>query len=433
MAREKWGSQTGFWLAAIGSAVGLGSIWRFPYAMGGSGGLFLLIYLGAVILFGLPIFMAELAIGKKTKRGPVGAYREIAEGNYGKRMGIFQIITSLVIMSFYSLIGGYCIIYIFKIGGLAGNIIDLAAAQNLFDRISGNFWLSFWGMFVFLAISCATVVVGVKGIEKLNKYLMPALFLILFVLSINSLTLPGAAKGINFLFSFNTESFGIHCILTAIGQACFSLSIGIGVLVLFGSYCSDNNMGILKSSVIVIGADTIVSIMSAIVIFPTFFSFTNTSPSLGGLELAFMALPMVFAKMFCGALVAISFFILLLIAATASAVSLIELPVAYLMDSYGWKRWKASFCVFAVILIGGIPSIYSKSFLKGIDYFASNWMLLGCVLLLCLFLRRYWDKIGISQIIEEETGSTILASIVSFLIRYFVPIVIIALVFSNIF
>ena len=100
MAREKWGSQTGFWLAAIGSAVGLGSIWRFPYAMGDSGGLFLLIYLGAVILFGLPIFMAELAIGKKTKQGPVGAYREIANGNYGKRMGIFQIITSLVIMSF---------------------------------------------------------------------------------------------------------------------------------------------------------------------------------------------------------------------------------------------------------------------------------------------------------------------------------------------
>lgn len=431
MAREKWSSRVGFWLAAMGSAIGLGSIWRFPYAIEDGGGLFLLIYLGAVILFGLPVFMAELAIGKKTKQGPVKAYCEIAAGNYGKRLGIFQVITCLVIMSFYALIGGYCVIYVFKASGI-GHITSLAVAQDLFNNISGYFWTSFWGMFVFLSISCATVVVGVKGIEKLNKYLMPALFAILFILSINSLTLPGAANGIKFLFSFNA-GFKMHYVLTALGQACFSLSVGIGVLVLFGSYCSDNNMSIFKSSIIVIGADTIVSLMSAIVIFPAFFSFTNASPSSGGLELAFKALPLIFAKMPCGVLVAVSFFILLWIAATASAVSLIELPVAYLMDSYGWKRWKASFTVFTVILIGAIPSICSKSFLKGIDYIASNWMLLACVLLLCFFLRRHWDKIGISQIIKEETDSPILAGIIAFLVKFFVPAVIVLLIFSLIF
>lgn len=432
MAREKWGSQIGFWLAAIGSAVGLGSIWRFPYAMGDGGGLFLLIYLGAVILFGFPVFMAELAIGKKTRQGPVGAYREIAgAGNYGKRMGIFQIITSLVIMTFYSLIGGYCIIYVFKSWELTNAITDLNAAQNIFNDISGSFWLSFLGTFIFLIISCVTVVVGVKGIEKLNKYLMPVLFLILFILSINSLTLPGAGKGMQFLFSFSASNFSMHYVLTALGQACFSLSIGIGVLVLFGSYCDD--LGIVKSSLIIISADTIVSLMSAIIIFPVFFSFTNAGPSSGGLELAFKALPLVFAKMPCGVFVAVLFFSLLVIAALASAISLIELPVAYLMDSRGWKRRKASFCIFSIILIGSIPSICSAGFLKFIDYAASNWMMLACVLLLSIFLRRYWKKIGIGQMIKEETGSPILAGTVSFLVKFFIPIVIFLLILSNIF
>lgn len=430
MAREKWSSLVDFWLAAIGSAVGLGSVWRFAYAIGDGGGLSLIAYLAAVILFGFPIFVAELAIGKKTKKGPVDAYREIA-GNSGKRIGIFQIITSLTIMSFYALIGGYVSIYIVKSRELVGKATNLTATQDFFDSISGSFWLSFWGMFIFLAICAVVVAIGVKCIEKLNKYLMPVLFAILFVLLVYSLFLPGAVNGIKFLFSFDTTNFGIHSVLMALGQACFSLSIGIGVLVLFSSYCE--KIGILKSSIIIIGADTLISLMSAMVIFSAFFSSANSSPSLGGLELAFQALPLIFSKMFCGALVSLLFFSLLWVAAMASAVSLVELPVAYLVDSKKWKRWQASFFVFIIILLAGIPSVYSKGFLRFIDYFASNLMLLACVLMLSLFLRRYWGKIGISQIIIEETGSPIFAGIICFLVKFFVPSVIIVLAISIIF
>lgn len=407
MERESWGGKLGFWLAAAGSAIGLGNIWRFPYLAGANGGAaFVFIYLLLVLTIGFSVMLAEFAIGRHTNLNAVGAFQKLKGGPW-QIAGWMGVIAGFVILSFYSVIGGWTIKYI--ISSFTGMISTSTDSTEYFLNFIANGPQTVLYLAIFMAITIFVVYRGVgKGIEDTCKILMPALFAILVILIIRAVTLPGAFAGIDFYLNPDFSKITGKTILAALGQAFFSLSLGMGCMITYGSYIKSKKDSLPKAAAIITLLDTSAAFLAGFVIFPTVFAF-GAEPGAGP-GLTFITLPKVFALMPGGQIWSALFFLLLCVAALTSAISLLEVVVAYAIDNLKWPRHKAALSIGGVIFLLGIPSALSQgavslnvlgmSFLDLLDFISNNILLTVGGLLISLFVG--WI---IPDIAKKETTS----------------------------
>lgn len=355
--RGAFGSRIGFILAAAGSAVGLGNIWGFPMQVGqGGGAAFVLVYLVCVFLICAPIMMAELLVGRRGKSDPVGSFRAIRPGQSWWLAGMLGVLAGVGILSFYSVIAGWTIAYIWytATGAVAGSPDAIGA---FFGSFTSNAPLNIVLTAVVLGITAATLLGGVKdGIERMTKVMMPALLILLVLLAIRAVTLPGASEGLAFYLRPDmSKALHLPVINAALGQAFFSLSLGMGAMITYGSYLPrETNLAGAAAWVVVL--DTCVALIAGFIIFPAGFSIAGFDPSAGGPGLIFTVLPRLFATMPGGELFGGAFFIMLTLAALTSTISLLEVPTSHLIDSHGWSRKTAVLTLTVVTLLLAIPS-----------------------------------------------------------------------------
>ena len=394
LERRQWNSRLGFILAAAGSAVGLGNVWRFPYLAGeNGGGAFLLLYLAFAFTIGLSVLLAELAIGRAAKREPVGAFR-VLRGGLWTGAGYFGLAAAFFVLSFYSVVGGWTLAYIVKAAGSGLGAADGAAAAEIFSGLIADPVQPLIYHAIFMALTTTIVVRGVgSGIEMASRWLMPALFILLLILVVRALALPGAGKGVAFYLAPDFTKVTGDTVIAALSQAFFSLSVGLGALITYGSYL-DAREALPKSAVWVASIDTTVAVLAGLLIFPAVFAF-NLDPAAGP-GLTFVTLPTVFGQIPAGGVFALAFFLLLAVAALTSAVSLLEVPVAHLIDERGASRTSSAIGLGLVIFILGIPSSLSLGlwsnqtflglgFMDLVDYATTKVMMPVGSILLCLF------------------------------------------------
>jgi NSS family neurotransmitter:Na+ symporter len=439
--RDSFGSRLGVIAAAAGSAVGLGNIWRFPYILGeNGGGAFLIIYLVIVFAIGIPVMMSELVIGRRSRRNPVGAFRALAPGRPWFLVGMMGIVAAFMILAFYTAVAGWTLEYIYQtlIGGFINkNSAELATMFESFrsESLRPALWFS-----IFMIATAGIVLAGVrKGIEKSTKILMPLLFLLLIVLCIKSLTLPGAGRGVEFLFRPDFSKITGTTVLMALGQAFFSLSIGMGTLITYGSYIpGDNNLG--STAVQVSMVDLIIAIFAGVAIFPAVFAF-NISPE-SGEALTFIVLPGIFQQMTGGMVFAFTFFFLLAIAALTSTISVLEVIVAYFSEQLNMSRRKAIIISTASMFILGISASLSWGLMRDVKLFdlnifdlfnftTANILLPLGGLLIVAFLA--WFFPGRDTMDELSNGGVLKVryyNLFRFIIKFIAPVAI-ALVFLN--
>lgn len=405
--RGQWQTRAGFIAAAAGSAIGLGNIWRFPYITGMyGGGAFVLVYIIFLVIVGYPIMNSELILGRKSQKNAVGAFRTLAPGTPWSIVGWMGVAAGFIILSYYSVIGGWGISYIFKTAAYMAKDADHV---NIFvDFITNPVAPLFWHA-VFMAMTIGIVMAGVeKGIERYSKFLMPALLVILFILIGRSVTLPGAAEGLSFYLKPDFSKLSAEALLAAMGQVFFSLSLGMGCMITYGSYLSKNE-DIPTNSIFIVTFDTLIALLAGLMIFPAVFAF-GMEPGTGP-GLTFITVPAVFNAMGSGgAFFGILFFILLVIAALTSAISLLEVVTAYVVDERKWDRKKAALIVGFVIFLLGIPSslgqgvwshirlIRGMDFLDSFDFIASNVLLPLGGMLIAIYAGWVW---GTDKMHEE--------------------------------
>ncbi|MFW6280374.1 MAG: sodium-dependent transporter [Halanaerobium sp.] len=428
MQRENWTSKFGFILAAAGSAIGLGNIWRFPYVTGSNGGaIFLIIYLAAIILIGYPVLISEMAIGRKTEKNPIGAFKKLAPNTPWWLVGALGVLAGFVILSYYSVIAGWGLAYIFKsIGGFSA---EANFASIFTNHISGISAPILWHL-IFMFMTVAIVGTGVvKGIQKFVKILMPLLFVILLFLILRSVTLEGAAEGLRYYLMPNLNEISVQTFIDAISQAFFTLSLGMGAMITYGSYLSRDE-SITDSASYVLIFDTGVAVLAGFAIFPAVFAFGLDPAS--GPGLTFITLPAVFSQMPLGSFFAVLFFALLTIAALTSAISLLEVVVAYFVDEFEYNRKKISYIIGFIIFLVGIPPLLGYStmsdfsflgmdLLDSYDWISNNILLPTGGLMTAIFIGHYW---GVDKAVEEANLNSKrlkIGSLYSFLIKYIVP------------
>lgn len=403
-SRPLWATRLGFVLAAAGSAVGLGNIWKFPYITGmNGGGAFVLVYLACVLIVGLPIMMAELMVGRRTRRNPVGAFAQLA----GKRSlwsvaGWTSIVAAFIILSYYSVVAGWTLDYILHAltGSFSGRSPE--AIEGLFSALVASAPRQLFWHFAFMALSLAIVIGGVqKGIERWNRILMPLLLLLILLLFAYSMTSPAAWQGIAFMFRPDFHRLTPAAILEAMGHAFFTLSLGMGAMITYGSYLSRGE-DLVGTSLRVVALDTAISITAGLVIFPVVFS-AGMEPGAGP-GLVFKTIPLVFSRIPGGNVLALLFFVLLAFAALTSAISLLETLVAYLIDERGWERRRATVFLAALALVAGIPSALStnalagwtvigeRNFFDSADLLTSNYLLPAAGLLISVYVGWFWSR-----------------------------------------
>lgn len=439
-SREKWGSKVGFILAAAGSAIGLGNIWKFPYITGQNGGAaFIIIYLLCVAMIGLPVIIAEILMGRTTLRNPVGAFKSLTRSKFWPLVGAMGVVAGFTILSFYAVVAGWSVGYIYEalIGNFSNfNTPDLAGEH--FISLTSNIYWGIGVLAIFMLLTMIFVYAGVqKGIERGSKIMMPLLFILLIVVMIRGITLEGSSAGLSFLFNPDWSKVSGGTVLEALGQAFFTLSLGMGAMLTYGSYMSEKD-SIPSSSLQIVFLDTIIAIIAGIAIFSAVFA-TNQDVAAGP-GLIFQTLPIVFTKMPGGYIIAIIFFILLTIAALTSAISLLEVVTAYFIDERKWKRHNAVLVFGTLAFIIGIPSalsfnILSDSTLLGLSFFglaeyvSSNIMLPLGGLLISIFVGYVWGmdkavvelKKGAEKLFEKSKWRM---DVWKILIMYFAPILI---------
>ncbi len=445
--RGTWGSKLKFILAAAGSAIGLGNVWRFPTYTGLHGGAaFVLVYIIAVCIVGIPLLVAELTIGRHTQRNPVGAFKAISPKSGWFVVGYLGIITGVFILSYYSVIAGWVIGYIFLTASGSFKGGDEELIRRIFEIVTSNPFIPILLLFVVIATTTYIISRGVqKGIEGWTKVLMPILFLLLIGLAIRSLTLPGASKGIQFYLSPDLSKIDSMVILGAIGQALFSLSLGMGTMLTYGSYLSKKE-DIFSSSIWVAFADTGVAFTAGLVIFPALFTIHGLSPAEGP-SLIFKVLPVIFTKIPGGLIFGTSFFILLTIAAITSTISLLEVPTAYFVDEKKWKRWKSAILLGFVSFLLGIPSALSMGgvnflsalpiikidFLSLMDIIWGNLSLIIGSFLIAIFVGWKWGVKNAIYEIESTGKKFVLKNLWKILIKFISPMAIILILLNTIY
>ncbi len=405
MPRPKWGSRIGFILAAAGSAVGLGSVWRFPYYTGRNGGAaFVLVYLVLVALVGLPVQWLELSIGRATGKNPVGAYEAAHRpGSPWRLLGYLGILVGIAILSYYTVVAGWTVGYIVLSAFGSAMRPELPPAE-VFHRFTADPLQQVGYLALFMALSVAVVWGGVKGgIERVSKVLMPLLVVLMLGLIVRALTLPQAAKGLAFYLKPDFSKVTGQTILLALGQSFYALSLGMGAMLTYGSYL-DREEDLAMSGFHVVLFVTLIALMAGLIVFPV----VGGAPKYQGPGLVFVALVKIFRTLPAGTLVAVVFFLLLAIAALTSTISLVEVVTAYLMDEHGWRRPVAVTATGLVSFLLGVPSALAVgaskrltefvtisgtklSFLDVMDFLFGNLFLAIGVLFMCLFAATAWD------------------------------------------
>jgi neurotransmitter:Na+ symporter, NSS family len=427
--RGQWSSKLGFIFAAAGSAIGLGNIWRFPYVTGMNGGAaFVFVYLLCVLFIGLPYMYAEFALGRAIQKNPVGAISSLRPRSAWIWVGGLGIITGLFILSYYSVIAGWTFGYIFKM---------VIPNQISFGEFVANPWLVIILFAAFMFMTILIVYGGVQGgIEKWSKILMPLLFILLLVLIIYANWLPGSGQGLSFYLKPDFTKINGKVILAALGQAFFSLSLGMGLMVTYGSYISKKD-NLISSGFYVALADTAIAIMAGLVIFPALFAMKQDPAA--GPGLVFNVFPIIFQNMPYGKFIGIIFFILLSIAALTSTISLLEVPTAYLVDEKGTARKIAVWLVGGLVFLIGLPSALSQGavaclsrpiaggmeFLSLMDFIWGNLSLALGAFLLSIFVGWIWGaKHAAKEITIGNPGFANWVWIWGFIIRFVTPITI---------
>ena len=433
-ARGEWSSQLGFVLAAAGSAIGLGNIWRFPYVAGESGGgAFVLVYLVCVVFIALPVMLLEISLGRATQKNPVGAFLQVRAGTSWRYLGYLALLTGLGILSYYAVIAGkvvaYCVAY-------AQSLVrgDVALYQGTSTSTIIYFAL-------FLVLTVMVVVGGVqRGIERWAKILMPLLLVTMLGVILRGLLLPGSIDGVKWFLMPDFTKLDGRVILNAMAQAFFSLSLGMGAMLTYGSYLS-KKQDILRCGTWVVVFDTAIAILAGLMIFPAVFALGKDPAA--GTTLIFEVLPAVFAEMAGGTGVALLFFFLLSVAALTSTVSLLEVVTAYFVDELEWPRSRAVWAVGGSTLAVGIPSALDMAgvdpfstmsvfglpgFLAVMDFVWGNLSLAFGSLMLCLFGIFVWGLRRASA--EIESTSNVFAKISGvwrFFVRWVCPLSIVVI------
>lgn len=423
--------------AAVGSAVGLGNIWRFPYETGQNGGAaFILVYILCVLILGTPLLLAELTLGRLTHRNPVGAYRALAPR--GKKLwpllGFVGASTMLIIVGFYSVVAGWTLSYSY------GAIADHIPSFGEYSQTAGGplMWLT-----IFILLNALILIGGVqKGIERASNILVPFLGLILIVLCINSLLLPKSQLGLEFLFHPDFSKINAGVVVSALGQSFFSISVGISCLLTYGSYLGDQTkMG--KTAISITLLDTFIAILSGVIIFPACYQFA-VEPGAGP-GLAFITLPEVFQQMLGGYWLCVAFFVLLAVAALTSTISMFETPIAILVEEFRLKRRTA---VIIVCLVGEVLGIgcalsfvpqyaseftfFGYSLFDAFDKLTANILMPTCGMLMALFTGWVVDKKLIRKAFTNNgADSAWYYAAFMFIVRYFAPLCILLIFLSG--
>ncbi len=496
--RGTWGSSAGFILAAAGSAIGLGNIWRFPYVVGENGGAaFVLLYLVCVLFISAPVMIAELVVGRHTQRNPVGAFHTLLPGSPWKLIGALGVLTGVGILSFYSVIAGWTLQYAVRSvltpnyirysqeeadrlwasfvnnpdnlrqvlaeeGLVAHNPHDLSEQEvralwqsfgerpdftafkekmlgrlhnrALFEQFASHPFLPTLYLLLFIVLTGAVVAGGVgAGIERWSRILMPILFVLLVLLAVRAVTLKGASQGLVFYLKPDFGKVTIESFAKALGQAFFSLSLGMGTMITYGSYVSKRE-SIPRSAGWICLSDTLVAFIAGLVIFPTLFAMGFRPDA--GVSLVFVVLPSIFAHMPAGALFGAAFFVLLSVAALTSTISLLEVPVAYLVDEHRWGRKQAVAvtCIIAFLLgigsalsTGAVPVLtklpgVGVGVLELFNALFGNYALSVGALGIAIFVGYRWGTKAVAAEIEQHGNTFYLRRTWSVMIRYVSPL-----------
>lgn len=439
--RDSFSSKIGIIAAVAGSAIGLGNIWRFPYVAGENGGAaFLVFYILFIIMIGIPVMLSEFVIGRRAQRNPFGAFRLLKPGQPWYLIGLMGIAAAFMILAFYSTIAGWTLEYLYQsvINGFSGKSPD--ELTNMFTEFQRGGLMPVAWQLIFMFLTAFIVWRGVKdGIEKYAKILMPILLAIIIVISIRSLTLPGAAAGIEFLFKPDFSKIDTGVILEALGQAFFSLSIGMGTLITYGSYISKKDK-LPNTAYAVSAADTFIAIIAGVAIFPAVFAF-GINPAEGE-GLVFITLPNIFQQMAGGYFWSLLFFILLSVAALTSTISVLEVVVAYFSEELNIPRKRATAIAAALITILGIfctlsqgPAdkleIYSDDLFGDLEYAAANVLLPLGGFFIVTFVGWFMGYKNVKgEVSNEGKYKARFLDLFMFLVRFIAPVAI-ALVFLN--
>ncbi|NGX48608.1 MAG: hypothetical protein K940chlam5_00196 [Candidatus Anoxychlamydiales bacterium] len=443
--REHWGSKLGFIMATAGSAIGLGSLWRFPYIAGqNGGGAFVLLYLFFTLIIGIPAFIGELIIGRAAQKGAIGAYTELSHGStHWKLLGWLNLLTSFIILSYYSVVSGWGINYaLMSLSNFtAGRTPEQIKAIFNTVYISGDINI-FW-LFIFMLMTAGVVYGGIKkGIEYWSKMLMPALFAILIGLFIYSTTLPGFKEAAKFILYPDFSKLNAGSILSALGMALFTLSVGLGIILTYGSYMKSSE-DIPKTGLIIGGVSVSVSLLSALMIFPIVFTF-GFEPEAGP-GLVFQTLPVLFSKLPGTLVLSTIFFVLFIFATLTSTISILEVLVSNLIEVFNWSRKKAVLISSFVTFIFGIPTalsgsgslfknwkaIYNKDFFATLNDLTADWLMPLSAFFTVLFISFVMKK-SFSK--EEFTKGTTIPKLMHtwfFLVRYVAPIAILIIILQQ--
>lgn len=431
--RELWGSRIGFIVAAAGSAVGLGNVWRFPYLVGMNGGAaFVLVYIALAITVGLTVMIAEFCLGRASRKNAVGAFRVLAKNPFWQIVGwIGLLVGGFIILSYYGIIAGWTIKYM--VGSFTG-LMDAAAAGKSGDVL--NAFLADSGNMIMYQVTamlvCIVIVAGGvgKGIERACKILMPALFILLLVLIVRAVTLPGAREGIVFYLKPDFSKLTGKSVLDALSQGFFSLSLGMGIMITYGSYIAkDDNLP--GSAMMVLGLDTLIAFLAGLAIFPAVFAM-GVEPS-QGVGLTFVALPGIFAKMPMGAFFCFLFFLLLFVAALTSMISLLEVAVSFIMDEFQWSRSKSAWLGGIFITLLGVPSalsftgsptVFGKGFFDFMDYISNSILMPSCAIGISLYVGWVWANSARKEVTNQGQIRFGMMELWLMSLRFFAPIAI---------
>ncbi|MDL5045067.1 sodium-dependent transporter [Oscillatoria amoena NRMC-F 0135] len=447
--RGQFGSRFGFIMAAAGSAIGLGNIWRFPYLTGeNGGGAFVLVYLCCVLLIGIPLLFNEVALGRMTSKNPIGAFKDTGSNAFWMIGPILALCVSFFVLSYYSVIAGWTIGYIYT---------SLRGFHLSFDEFRASPELVIPLFIFFLAMNLLIVTREIsKGIEKASKILMPILFVLILLVILRSVTLDGASAGLEYYLVPDLEKINATTFLKALSQCFFSMSIGWGIMITYGSYLSKKE-SIVKSSLWIGALDTGVALLGGLMVFPAVFAFGKDPAS--GPTLVFQVLPDIFnAIPFGGHLVGAFFFLLLMIAALTSTISMIEVPGSWLIDEKKWSRKKAAIAVVLAAFVFGLPTALSQganqtlssmslnifgltitSFMDIMDFLWGTLFIMVVALFVCLYIGWVLKPQQVIAEISEGspyfTGTKILgltpAQIWSFFIRFVCPVVIVVVILNQ--
>ena len=444
--RDSFGSRFGAIVAMAGSAVGLGNLWRFPYLVGENGGAaFIIVYILLSFLICLPIFVSEFVIGRRSQKNAYAAFRDLSGGSKWRWVGLFTVIVPLIVLSYYSVIGGWSIEYLLKSLSFSFSDASRITMNTMFTDFVSSTWAPLATHTVFLLFTTLIVIVGIKdGIEKFSKVMMPLLFIIVVAIAIYSLMLPGASAGVDYLFRPDFSKIDAKACASALGQAFFSLSLGFGTIMTYASYVSKGDNIMTQSAATAI-SDLMFALIAGVAIMPAVFAF-GIDPQAGP-GLVFETLPYIFGQMPAGGLIAILFFAALLVAALTSSISMLEVAVAYLVEEKKFSRVWACITLFVICWIVGALCSLSFGPLSHIringgnlfDFFdslSSNVLMTLGSLFTVLFVG--W-RLKRTDIYDEFTNGGTLSTnarifgVLWFLIRYICPLAIISIFLVGIF